>query len=186
MISLEALQRAQADCKKAGHTVSARDISYAILTTHYEDSLIAYRCLFGKDYDYNEEYHTTYDQTAMMVYLKQYVEMTLLERKKVKKTEDISFEENKAYMLLLKKQTEEAMANGELEKKDGLKILSDLSVKLNDKFKVSSDEKEQVVIVNTKYDAICPSCGREVSRKPISKDEAMEMYDLVERNENYM
>jgi hypothetical protein len=77
------------------------------------------------------------------------------------------------------------MANGELEKKDGLKILSDLSVKLNDKFKVSSDEKEQVVVVSQKYDSVC-SCGKEVARRPISKDEAMEMYDLVERNANYM
>lgn len=180
MISLEALQRAQADCKKAGHTVSARDISYAILTTHYEDSLIAYRCIFGKDYDYNEEYHTTYDQTAMMVYLKQYVEMTLLEKKKVKKTEDISFEENKAYMLQLKKQTEEAMANGDIDKKDGLKILAQISTTLNDKFKVKDEATSQVVVVNHKYDDLCPRCLTEIARRPISKEEAMEMYNLCE------
>ena len=178
MISLEALQRAQADCKKAGHTVSARDISYAILTTHYEDSLIAYRCLFGKDYDYNEEYHTTYDQTAMMVYLKQYVEMTLLEKKKVKKTEDISFEENKAYMLQLKKQTEEAMANGDIDKKDALKILAQISTTLNDKFKVKDEAASQVVVVNTKYNSLC-ECGKELYIP--TKEDLMEMYGLVEK-----
>jgi hypothetical protein len=38
-----------------------------------------------------------------------------------------------------------------------------------------------VIIVNAKYDAICPSCGREVSRKPITKEEAIKMYNLVEK-----
>ena len=93
----------------------------------------------------------------------------------------ISFEENKAYMLNLKRQTEEAMAAGEIDKKDGLKILSDISVKLNDRFSVKDENQDQIVIVNSKYDAVCSRCGAEVSRRPITKDEAMEMYNLVEK-----
>ena len=117
-----------------------------------------------------------------MTYLKSYVEFTLLNDKKKKtKTEDISFEENKAYMLGLKKQTEEAMAAGEIDKKDGLKILADLSVKLNDKFNVSDSSQEQYVHVFAKYDAVCSRCGAELSRRPISKEEAIEMYYLVEK-----
>lgn len=182
MISNEQIKRTIEDCAKANHTVSVRDISYVLLCMHFDDSLVAYKCIFGNDYDYNQEYHTTYDQTATMAYLKTYVEFTLLnDKKKKKKSEDISFEENKEYMLNLKRQTEEAMAAGEIDKKDGLKILTDISVKLNDKFNVSDSTQEQMVVVNTKYDSVCPSCGREISRRPITKDEAMEMYNLVEK-----
>jgi hypothetical protein len=54
-------------------------------------------------------------------------------------------------------------------------------VKLNDKFNVNEDVKEQMVVVSAKYDHICPVCSTEVSRRPISKEEAMEMYGLIEK-----
>lgn len=182
MISNEQIKKAIEDCARANHTISVRDISYVLLSMQFDDSLVAYKCIFGNDYDYNQDYHTTYDQTSTMTYLKSYVEFTLLNDKKKKtKTEDISFEENKAYMLGLKKQTEEAMAAGEIDKKDGLKILADLSVKLNDKFNVSDSSQEQYVHVFAKYDAVCSRCGAEISRRPISKEEAIEMYNLVEK-----
>ena len=182
MISNEQITRAIEDCARANHTISVRDISYVLLSMQFDDSLVAYKCIFGNDYDYNQDYHATYDQTSTMTYLKSYVEFTLLNDKKKKtKTEDISFEENKAYMLGLKKQTEEAMAAGEIDKKDGLKILADLSVKLNDKFNVSDSSQEQYVHVFAKYDAVCSRCGAEISRRPISKEEAIEMYNLVEK-----
>ena len=182
MISNEQIKKAIEDCARANHTISVRDISYVLLSMQFDDSLVAYKCIFGNDYDYNQDYHATYDQTSTMTYLKSYVEFTLLNDKKKKtKTEDISFEENKAYMLGLKKQTEEAMAAGEIDKKDGLKILADLSVKLNDKFNVSDSSQEQYVHVFAKYDAVCSRCGAEISRRPISKEEAIEMYNLVEK-----
>ena len=182
MISNEQIKRAIEDCARANHTISVRDISYVLLSMQFDDSLVAYKCIFGNDYDYNQDYHATYDQTSTMTYLKSYVEFTLLNDKKKKtKTEDISFEENKAYMLGLKKQTEEAMAAGEIDKKDGLKILADLSVKLNDKFNVSDSSQEQYVHVFAKYDAVCSRCGAEISRRPISKEEAIEMYNLAEK-----
>lgn len=182
MISNEQIKRAIEDCARANHTISVRDISYVLLSMQFDDSLVAYKCIFGNDYDYNQDYHNTYDQTSTMTYLKSYVEFTLLNDKKKKtKTEDISFEENKAYMLGLKKQTEEAMAAGEIDKKDGLKILADLSVKLNDKFNVSDSSQEQYVHVFAKYDTVCSRCGAEISRRPISKEEAIEMYNLVEK-----
>ena len=182
MISNEQIKRAIEDCARANHTISVRDISYVLLSMQFDDALVAYKCIFGNDYDYNQDYHATYDQTSTMTYLKSYVEYTLLnDKKKKKKTEDISFEENKAYMLSLKKQTEDAMAAGEIDKKDGLKILADLSVKLNDKFNVSDSSQEQYVHVFAKYDAVCSRCGAEISRRPISKEEAIEMYNLVEK-----
>ena len=179
MISNEQIKRTIEDCAKANHTVSVRDISYVLLCMHFDDSLVAYKCIFGNDYDYNQEYHTTYDQTATMAYLKTYVEFTLLnDKKKKKKSEDISFEENKEYMLNLKRQTEEAMSAGEIDKKDGLKILTDISVKLNDKFNVSDSSQEQCVQVVTKFNSIC-ECGKEIYIP--TKEALMEKYNLIEK-----
>ena len=95
--------------------------------------------------------------------------------------EDITFEENKAYMLKLKKDTEDAIEKGEVDKKDGLKILADISTRLNDKFSVNQQQRDQIVIVEQKYNDVCPRCFAEIARRPISKEEAMEMYDLIEK-----
>lgn len=182
MISNEQIKRTIDECAKANHVVNVRDISYALLCLQFEDSLVAYKCLFGNDYDYNQEYHATYDNTATMSYLKTYVEFSLLNNKKKKSSsDDISFEENKAYMLKLKKDTENAMANGEIDKKDGLKILSDISVKLNDRFSVKEDQQDRVVSVQNKFSSVCSYCGHECAPLPISKEEAMDMYNLVEK-----
>lgn len=183
MISNTQIKELIEDCLKKGHIVSVRDISYVLLSMHIEDVNVAYKCIFGNDYDYNQEYCLTYDQTSSISYLKSIVEHTLLNsgKKKRDKGSDISFEENKEYMLKLKRETETAMANGEIEKKDGLKILTDISVKLNDKFSVKDETQDQIVIVQAKYDSICGKCGAEVSRRPISKEEAMEMYNLIEK-----
>lgn len=183
MITNSQIKELIEDCTKKGHIVNVRDISYAILSMQFEDINVAYKCIFGNDYDYNQEYCSTYDQTASINYLKSITEHTILNngKKKRGKGEDISFEENKEYMLKLKRETEKAMMDGDIDKKDGLKILTDISVKLNDKFSVKDETQDQIVIVQSKYDAICGRCGAEVSRRPISKEEAMEMYNLVEK-----
>lgn len=187
MISNEQIRQTINDCKKAGHEVGMRDISYILLCKHYEDKTTAYRILFGLDADFNADYAYTYDQTLAINYLREYVERNLIEtltakkKKKLTEEEDISFEENKGAMIKLIRETQEAMDRGEIEAKDGLKIQADLRVKLNNVFEVKEDVKDQIVVVQTKYNDLCPRCQIEISRRPISKDEAMELYDLVEK-----
>lgn len=188
MITNEQIRQAINECSKAGHFIGMRDISYVLLCKHYEDRATAYRILFGLDADFNADYAFTYDQTAAMNYLRDYVEFNLNEgtqskkkKRRIAEDDDISFEENKAEIVNLIKATKQAFENGEIEAKDALKIEADLRVKLNDKFSVTEDVKDQIVVVNQKYDAICSRCGCEVARRPISKEEAMEMYELVEK-----
>jgi hypothetical protein len=69
--------------------------------------------------------------------------------------------------------------DGKIDIKDALKIQADLRVKLNDKFSVKEDVKEQVVIVNRKYNSVC-SCGRELYIP--TKEDLMEQYNLIENN----
>ena len=186
MISTEQVKQAIEDCKKAGHEIGIRDIAYVFLSKNFDDIRMPYRCLFGLDVDYNPDYAETYDNTATMQYLKGYVDMNFSDGTKKKKRtiaedEDISFEENKAYMLKLKKDIEKAIEDGEMEKKDGYKALADISVKLNDKFQVQGEVKEQLIVVNTKFNAICSSCGREIYIP--TKEDLMEKYNLEEKTE---
>ena len=179
MISNEQIKRAIEDCARANHTISVRDISYVLLSMQFDDSLVAYRCIFGNDYDYNQDYHTTYDQTSTMTYLKSYVEFTLLNDKKKKtKTEDISFEENKEAIINLIKETKEKEERGEIDAKQSLDLQTKLRVTLNDKFRVQSDDVEQIVQVFSKFNAIC-ECGKEIYVP--TKEELMVKYDLVEK-----
>ena len=182
MISNEQIKNIIKEGAKSNYNISARDIAYALLSKQFEDPLVAYKCLFGNDVDYNQDYHETYSQTNAISYISTYIDFN--ENKggaKNKKQEDITFEENKAYMLKLKRDTEMAMEAGEIEKKDGLKILSDISTKLNDKFSVQAEVKDQIIQVQHKYDDICSYCQHEVARRPMTKEEAMETYNLKEK-----
>jgi len=185
MISTEQVKQAIEDCKKAGHEIGIRDIAYVFLSKNFDDIRMPYRCLFGLDVDYNPDYAETYDKTGTMQYLKGYVDMNFSDgtQKKKKKVaddgDDITFEENKAYMLKLKKDIEKAIEDGEMEKKDGYKALADISVKLNDKFQVQGEVKEQMVVVSMKYNKIC-ECGKEIFVP--TKEQLMEEYGLVEKS----
>lgn len=164
-----------------GLNLKVRDMSYILLTRYFEDKSYAYRVCFGADADYSAKAIKEYEESEGYKFLKTALNEVREGGFVSRYAEDITFEENKAYMLKLKKDTEEAMDRGELEAKDGLKILADLSVKLNDKFSVQAEVKDQMVFVNAKYDDVCEYCQHEVSRRPMTKEEAMEEYNLIEK-----
>ena len=164
-----------------GLNLKVKDISYILLTRYFEDKSYAYRVCFGSDSVYNDEVIETYENGKGYKFLKEILNEVREGGFASRYADDITFEENKAYMLKLKKDTEDAMASGELEAKDGLKILADLSVKLNDKFSIQAEVKDQMVMVNVKYNDVCEYCQHEVARKPMTKEEAMREYNLIEK-----
>lgn len=186
-IGIDEIKKLIEDAGKKGFKVSVRDIAFVILNDAFDNVDVAYKCLFGSDEGFIQEYATAYSRTGAIEYVKDYIELIDSRNKGKKKKgkkqsddDDISFDENKAYMLKLKKDTEKAMEDGDIEKKDGLKILADISVKLNDKFNVKdANDDGQVVIVQSKFNAIC-ECGREIYIP--TKEELMEKYGLVENN----
>lgn len=181
MITNENIKEAILEAQKKGYNISVRDIAYATLCLIIDDPAVIYKCLFGKDENFQQEQYVAYDNTAAVNYLKTYVEYTLLDKKKKASSTDISFEENKAEIINLINETKRKEEAGEIDAKQSLDLQTKLRVTLNDKFKVQSESQDQVIVVNAKYDSICPSCFREVSRRPMTKQEAMEEYDLVER-----
>ena len=164
-----------------GLNLKVRDISYVLLTRYFEDKSYAYRVCFGADANYSDKAIKEHEDSEGYKFLKAILNDVREVETAPRYAEDITFEENKAYMLKLKKDTEEAMDRGELEAKDGLKILADLSVKLNDKFSVQAEVKDQMVFVNAKYNDVCEYCQHEVSRRTMTKEEAMKEYNLIEK-----
>lgn len=183
MLTNEQIKRLVDDCGRKGHSVGVRDIAYVLLAREFADYEVAYRAIFGSDKDYDGSYASVYNNTEAIRFMRniidEYMDVAPIRGKgKNVEYDDISFEENKAYLLKLKKDTEDAMDNGEIEVKDGLKILADITVKLNDKFAVQDNSAEQMVIVNCKYNSIC-ECGREIYVP--TKEELIEKYNLVEK-----
>lgn len=182
-ISIEDIKKIIEDASKKGFKIGVRDIAFVVLLDAFENEDIAYKCLFGSESCFMQEYASVYARTGAVEYIKDYIDILSANngsRSKKQDIDDITFDENKAYMIKLKKDTEEAMANGEIEKKDALKILADISVKLNDKFNVKdANEDRQVVIVQNKFNAIC-ECGREIYVP--TKEEMMKKYNLVEKD----
>ena len=182
-ISIEDIKKIIEDASKKGFKIGVRDIAFVVLLDAFENEDIAYKCLFDSESGFMQGDASVYARTGAVEYIKDYIDILSTNngsRSKKQDVDDITFDENKSYMIKLKKDTEEAMANGEIEKKDALKILADISVKLNDKFNVKdANEDRQVVIVQNKFNAIC-ECGREIYVP--TKEEMMKKYNLVEKD----
>ena len=181
MITNKQIRQIIKDCDKAGYKIRLRDISYVLLTKSIEDKQTIYTMLFGADKDFNEEYANTFDNTLAIAYLRDYMEFNYYEKKSNTKKDDkdISFEENKAEIIKLIEDTQQALKEGSIKTSDALKIQADLRVKLNDKFNVAEELQEQIVVVNTKYNAICPTCGHETYIP--TKEDLMNEYNLIEK-----
>ena len=161
------------DAEKKGYKLRIRDVAYAYLCTHFEDSTIAYKSIYGEDVLDT----SSFDSKPAISYIKDQIKYAIM-TDTAESANKMSFDENKAEMIKLIKETEDAMENGEIEKKDGLKIIADIRVKLNDKFNVSDKSKSGIVIVEPKFNSVC-SCGREIYVP--TKEELMAKYDLIEK-----
>lgn len=163
--------------KEQGDNVRVRDIAFVLLSKMFADAKTAYQCLFGTEgYD---EYADEPLRDALRDYL------TAEGYIRTVSTDDsggLTFEENKREMEMLLKKTQEAMDNGLVDPKDGLKLIADIRVKLNDKFKVEKQQKERQIIVEKRFDFVCPHTRRECYQ--LDKEEAMKRWNLTENKQN--
>lgn len=176
MIKDESIKKIISDCENKGYSVRFRDICFCLLSERMQNGKNVYKCIFG-----NEDNYESYEKSSEIKFLKSYLsyELPSLERnKKSSKNEVVSFEENRTEMYKLIERTEKAMENGEIDTKDGLKIISDVRVKLTDKFNISDMSKNQIIVVENKYNTVCPVCNHEM-RIP-TKEDLMEKYNLKE------
>lgn len=169
MISNEQIADIIEKCSNRGYFVKVRDIAYALLCESFEDKEVAYRALFG-DTALFDEYNARESTNAVM-------EIVGNISKKQKK--DITFDENKAEIIKLIQETKDKEASGELDAKQSLDLQTKLRVALNDKFGAKEEEvKEQLVIVNAKYNSVCQYCSHEIYIP--TKEDLMKKYNLIE------
>lgn len=181
MISNDKISSIIEECRLLGYQIRVRDISFVILSKMFEDVNVAYKAIFGSDA--NDDIIDAYIKSNEISYLKNYIESNGLiggkkrGKKKLSEEDDITFDENKAEIIKLIRETQNALDEGKIKVADALKIQADLRVKLNDKFNINDTSKESLVIVNQKYNNIC-SCGREIYIP--TKEDLMEQYNLKE------
>lgn len=163
------------NCEQNGHLVGPKEVAYTILRIELDDPQTAFSIIYGGNARYSDKFISTPDMTflyEMMKYSNQSAKDNAAKEIKM------SFDENREAMIKLIKETENAMGTGEIEKKDGLNIIKDIRVKLNDKFNVVDNSKSSMVIVEPKFNAVC-ECGREIYIP--TKEDMIKKYNLTEK-----
>lgn len=181
-IGIEEINKIIKDCQNAGHLLRMPDIGYVCLLQLIKDRNIVYAILHGKGFTKPEI--SSYDNSGKISFLKKYMKTNFFITKQEKEFNraygDITFEENKEALIKLLDDIRQMAYAGEIDKKDAVKLETDIRTKLNDKFAVSEKQDEQRVVVMKKYNDICV-CGREIY-KP-TKDDIIEDlakdYDLI-------
>lgn len=167
-------------CKSMGYSLRVGDIVYIFALQGFKDKKVVYNALFGVGATAAEveEYDSSKKMKALSRYLKsKYFKGIPTDDKK--EYRDISFDENKEALIKLLDKIQSMAANGEIEKKDAVKLETDIRTKLNDKFAVSDKQDDSKVVVLNKYNDVCPYCHHEVR---VKTDE-----DVIEElKENYI
>lgn len=203
MIMESVLKNITEEAKKRGYEVRIRDIAYALMKVYFKDELVAYTVAFGVPEKDNDV--TCYDKLDSTKYLVRYLKKDLapkeakkdnadiikaLTQKKSENGEDgnMTFEDNRAG---IEKQIEEILElKRQLIDEDGKctdvktmatlqKTEADLRSKLNDKFGASEKSSEQYIIVQKKFNFVCPHTHRECYQ--MDKEDAMKKWNLIEK-----
>lgn len=148
-------------CAANDFDVKAKDVAFVCLMMIIDDKETCWKSIFTTDKSNAAEYV----KSDFYAFLKHKIEEKVNAKEYV--DGDISFEENKQQIIELINETKNAQIRGEIDIKDALKIQADLRCKLNDKFNVSDTSDNQLIIVENKFNAVCPYCKHEVSLQKI-------------------
>lgn len=181
-LDVKGIRKIISDCSNYGENVVMSDIAYTFLLHVFKDKEVPYGILFGTKV--SQEKVSEYNTSRKIRFLKKYIDRNFFstvteEKKDSKKYADISFEENKDAMIRMIDELKSALDEGRIEYKEYSDRVTKLRIALNDKFYVSEKQDEQRVVVNIKYNDICPYCKHEIRRKT---DEDM----LAEIKEKYI
>ena len=163
-------------CSNNKQQARVRDLIFVLLQDMIKDEELIYKTLFN-DNRFLEYKNTNKD---LLKSIKDKLEENFYPKARVYTSDDtISFDENKAEMIKLIKETQESERNGEISKEFSLKTQADLRTKINDKFKVGEEGQSNIIIVPKKCNMICDKFGVECYL-PTKKDLIKE-YGLIEK-----
>lgn len=165
--------------KEQGDNVRVRDIAFALLSRMFSDPKTAYQCLFNGDTDGYDKYAAD----SLRESVAEYLDFEGFTRSFSTDTETggITFEENKREMERMLDEIRKDMRDGVVDRKDGYARMESIRTKLNDKFNVERQQKERQIIVEKKFDFVCPHTRRECYQ--LDKEFAMKKWNLIEKQE---
>lgn len=170
-----------------GHDIRMQDIMYVAALQIFKDKSVVYATLYGKDS--SEDKMIAYDSCDKIKFLKKRIKPVSKDANKANgkdeiesQYEDLTFEENKEALIKLLDKIQSMAASGDIEKKDAVKLETDIRTKLNDKFAVSAKQDEQHIIVYPKFNTICPHTRTECWVQ--TKEFAMQHWGLIENTNN--
>lgn len=195
------LEKIIEEAKKHSYDVRVRDVGYAVLVVGLGDEELAHKLIFGDDGNAK-----TYKELPHIKYLVNHLKAEDLKRKESKEAEDIAkliaqskgkkndtdgsmtFEENREgietqlrEIVELKKEAMNPMGDEQGADLKTLALLqkteADLRVKLNDKFGAAEKTAEQYIIVQPKYNRICPYTRHECYE--MTEEYAMQQFHLI-------
>lgn len=178
-ISNENIRSIIAKAASQGIDVRIRDIAFEILFSSLDDSSLAYQCVFGTTPNESQSEYTLSARHAVLCDL--LIRDGYIDAGSSREDGSVTFEENRREMEKLLKRTEAELENGTIEPKDAFKIIADIRVKLNDKFKVGEEASANTIIVNKKFNSICDHCHHEIYIP--TKEDLMQQYGLVEKKQ---
>lgn len=194
------LEKIIEEAGKRSYDVRVRDVGYAVLVAGLGDENLAHKLIFGDDGN-----EATYRELPHIKYLVNYLKAEDLKKNESKEAEDITklitkskgkkqvnndgsmtFEENREgietqlrEIVELKKEAMDGEKGADLKTLALLqKTEADLRVKLNDKFGAAEKTAEQYIIVQKKFDFVCPHTRRECYQ--MTKEDAMKKWNLIE------
>lgn len=154
-------------------TANERDLAFLVLCDMYADKDAAFKVVYPERGGVTAaEYMTTDRIKAVLTAARPF-------GVGVEKGSSVSREENQEQLVRMLARIESAMDDGDIEPAQGLKMMADIRVKLQDKFDMdqSDDSQKHIIVVPQKHDYICPHTNRECSKMP-SKDACMAYYGL--------
>ena len=154
-----------------GLDAGLRDVTFAIMNKMFGDQAFAFRCAFG-DPPYKaepEEYFKCEKVKSVREALEKFFpsgeeEQQLVTFDELKKG---LIDDMNALILLRDQQTDDGKST--LEPKEMAQVvarIADIRVKLTEKFNTTQRVLEQRVVVENKYNGICPYCRHEISVDP--------------------
>ena len=158
--------------------LGVREVAFAVLLDAFDDAQMAADAIFpnkgvsGRDTVLRDD--ITRLRRAVRQAASQDGKPAVLEK-------TISKEENRAELIRMIEVIKRDMDNGDIERKDGLKMIADIRVKLNDKFEIEEQHTQRrLIVVPQKRDIICAHTQRECTYWP-TKEACMQHYNLTEK-----
>ena len=186
MITKEQIKDCMSFCEEKGYFIDESDIAYLLVNREFRDKYKAYEITKSKGIP--NEYVDKYDSGEKITCLRKYMNENWIRRQdfSVINTEfsegEVSFEENRDALIKYLVEIERLMNEKKIDPKDGMKMMTDIRLKLNDKFNIKEAQVEQRIIVQPKFSHICDYTRKECWL--MTEDWAKKQYHLI-KDPNY-